>query len=309
MKKKECPPTLAIIVPARNSLPLLDETLNSLRNQTGLADEIILSDNSSTDGTWERFKQFASNRQNTLLVRTPKYFELGESFNYAMSHSKSDWVIFLHSDDILSRYAVKNIRKVISEIDEFTGLISFKAEIISKDSELKRAVFSLGRTRYEHGTDFIMKNLSTSTINFGAVVINRKIFYELGQFDVKNSYWLDLKYFHKLVINHKILRIPITLIRYRTYSQERTSDNRLDVASKNEIYWNKNYIPSLLQEIPNLKTKIDNSNAKSRNCASASVRRLFILLLERILSQKLLISCLVRLRIFFDRLGFGNFGF
>jgi glycosyltransferase involved in cell wall biosynthesis len=307
--KEQSYPTLAVIVPARNSLPLLGETLDSLTNQTELADEIILSDNSSNDGTGEKFKQFASNQKNTLLVRTPKYLELGASFNFAISHSKSDWVFFLHSDDILSRYAIKNIRKAISKVDEYTGLISFKAEIISKESKLKRAVFSIGRTRHEYGINFILKNISTSTINFGAVAINRKIFYKLGQFDVENSYWLDLKYFHKLVINYKILRVPITVLRYRTYSNERTSDNRIDVALKNEIYWNQKYLPSLFKVLPDLKTNNDNSNIKSHILRLASLRRPAILFMEYIVTQRLLVLSLVKLRTFFDRLGLGNFGF
>lgn len=307
--KQQYYPTLAVIVPARNSLPLLAETLDSLTNQAELADEIILSDNSSTDGTGEKFKQFALNQKNTILVRTPKYLEIGASFNFAISHSKSDWVIFLHSDDILSRYAIKNIRKAISEVDEFTGLISFKAEIISKESELMRAVFSIGRTRYECGNSFILKNISTSTINFGAVAINRKIFYKLGQFDVENSYWLDLKYLHKLAVNYKILRVPITIIRYRTYSNERTSDYRIDVASKNEIYWNQSYLPSLFQENPSLKANHKSVKINSAKHRIFNFHGLFILCIEYILTQKLLIFLLLKSRSLLDRLGVGNFGF
>ena len=302
-------PTLAVIVPARNSLPLLIETLDSLTNQTELADEIILSDNSSTDGTEETFKQFASNRKSTSLVRTPKYLELGASFNFAISHSKSDWVFFLHSDDILSRYAIKNIRKAISKVDEFTGLISFKAEIISQESELKRAIFSIGRTRYEYGNNFILKNISTSTINFGAVAINREIFYKLGQFDVENSYWLDLKYFHKLAINYKILRVPTTVLRYRTYSNERTSDNRINVASKNEIYWDQSYLPSLFQENPGLKANRESVKIDLVKRRTFDFHRLCILFMEYMLTQKFLIFLLLKIRLLLDRLGVGNFGF
>ena len=53
--------SIAVVIPARNSMPLVIETLNSLANQVEMPDEIILSDNFSSDGTSQSFKHFAEN--------------------------------------------------------------------------------------------------------------------------------------------------------------------------------------------------------------------------------------------------------
>ena len=137
-------------------MPLLIETLNSLAKQTEIPDEIILSDNFSTDETQNTLKEFASTFKNTKYVRSPRYLEVGPSFNFAISHSNCDWVFFLHSDDVLSKHAIKIIRREIEHAKIFTGVISFKAEIISEKSNLKRAAFSIGRRRYEFGNQFIL---------------------------------------------------------------------------------------------------------------------------------------------------------
>jgi glycosyltransferase involved in cell wall biosynthesis len=300
--------SIAVVIPARNSMPLVIETLNSLANQIEMPDEIILSDNFSSDGTAQSFKHFAENTLGAKYVRSSKYLEFGPSFNFAISHSQSDWVFFLHSDDLLSRYAVKNIRKAIRKADELTGVISFKAEIISEDSKLKRAAFSIGRTRYEFGNDFILKNLRTSTINFGAVAINRRIFYELDQFDEKNSYWLDLKYFHKIALKYKILRVPASVLRYRKYSYERSADNRIEIDQKNEIYWNQKYLPSLFKENPSLSLEFTISKNQISGRKVVSFHRLVIMFMEILLTRKFFVLSLVKFRIFLDKLGAGNFG-
>jgi glycosyltransferase involved in cell wall biosynthesis len=288
-------------------MPFVIETLDSLKNQTVLPDEIILSDNFSTDGTAGIFKQFAEINKNSKYVRSQKYLEFGPSFNFAISHSKSDWVFFLHSDDLLSRYAVKNIRQAITKVDDLTGVISFKAEIICEHSSLKRASFSIGRTRYEHGTNFILKNLSVSTINFGAVAINRKIFNELGKFDEQYSYWLDLKYFHKLAMKYKILRVPVSVLRYRKYSYERTADNRREIDLINEIYWNQKYLPTLFKKISNSSESVFENYTMKKELGAFN--KFLIVIMETILTQKFLILLLVKLRILLDKLGLGNFGY
>jgi glycosyltransferase involved in cell wall biosynthesis len=300
--------SIAVVIPARNSMPLVIETLNSLANQIEMPDEIILSDNFSSDGTAQSFKHFAENTLGAKYVRSSSYLEFGPSFNFAMSHARCDWVVFLHSDDLLSRYAIKNVRRAITKADDLTGVISFKAEIISEDSKLLRAAFSLGRTRQEFGIDFILKNLRTSTVNFGAVAVNRKIFYELGEFDTKDSYWLDLKFFHKLALRYKILRIPISILRYRKYSHERTADNRMVVESSNEIYWNQIYLPALFKTIDELNLQVRNSEYQERKLSLKKVHKLLILIMEFILTRKLLTLYVVKLRILCDKLNLGNFG-
>ncbi len=289
-------------------MPLLIETLNSLAKQTDMPDEIILSDNFSKDETQNTLKEFASSFKNTKYVRSSRYLEFGPSFNFAISHSNCDWVFFLHSDDVLSKHAIKIIRREIERAKIFTGVISFKAEIISEKSNLKRAAFSIGRRRYEFGNQFILKNLSTSSVNFGAVAINREIFYEIGKFDSENSYWLDLKYFHKLVTKYKILRVPISVVRYRKYNYERTADERIAIALNNDDYWNTRYLPKLFTENLDLDIDANKNNLNTKFKLGNFVRKCIILVMEALLNNQLLNKAAVVLRTGMDKIGIGNFG-
>jgi len=46
-------PRVSVVIPVRNGMPFLAETLMSVRRQTRPADEIVVVDNCSTDDTRE----------------------------------------------------------------------------------------------------------------------------------------------------------------------------------------------------------------------------------------------------------------
>jgi glycosyltransferase involved in cell wall biosynthesis len=241
--------TLAVIIPSRNGATYLRETLESLLKQTTQPDRIILSNNDSTDGTLTMFDSFSFNNSLVQVESTNRYLSLGASFNFAASHSTEDWILFLHSDDVLSPYAVQIIKREISKTPSDVGMISFEAEWINESSQLVRAKLGFRRTKFATGIPFVLNNLGGSDINFGAVVINRKIFNNLGGFDELNSLWLDLKFYHKLVIKFKIKIIPTPVLRYRVYTSIRNADQRQEIEKENIKYWNSTYLPELAKNL------------------------------------------------------------
>lgn len=246
---KKLAQTLAIIVPCRNGAVYLGETLGSLFNQTIQPDRIILSNNDSTDETLKLFETFSLNNSLVQVESTNDFLSLGASFNFAASHSKEDWIFFLHSDDVLSSHAVQVIKREISRVSSDVGIIAFEAEWINESSQLVRANLGLGRARAFSGLPFILNNLGGSNINFGAVAINRRIFLEIGGFDEPNSLWLDLKFYHKLVLKYKIKKSPTPVLRYRVYSSVRNADQRLKIEKENAIYWSGTYLPELAKKL------------------------------------------------------------
>jgi glycosyltransferase involved in cell wall biosynthesis len=300
-------PTLAIIIPTRNAFPFLLETLNSLSNQSEWPDEIILSDNSSSDGSSNLLQSFARSKVNATYYKTDSFLDFGPSFNFAISKCNSDWFFCLHSDDILSFKAIENIRKEISKVDGSVGLISFRAELIREDSKLIRPAFSLGKKKYEYGNRFIIKNLDTSSINFGAVAINRKAFNDVGKFAVSNSYWLDLRFYHQLVSRYKIVRSPISLLRYRTFDRERNSDERVKVALENERFWKDVYLPQLITENSELASEIRDRQNHFVTSMKRGCNKLFATIHKYCLVSVVLLAIKIRVRLLFDRLGVGNF--
>jgi glycosyltransferase involved in cell wall biosynthesis len=301
VKKNRRTASLAIVVPCRNGARYLRETLESLGNQKERPDRIILSDNMSTDNSRQIMTNFSVNESISEIVSPAKYLgEVGQSFNFAASFANEDWIFFLHSDDVLSPKAVRKIRRQISITDSNVGLIAFEAEWIDVDSKLTRAKFASGRRKTESGFKFVTDNLSGSSINFGAVVLNNRIFNEIGCFEDNNSYWLDLKYYHKLVsLGYAIKRVSTPILRYRIHQEPRLADNREEIHINNQSHWHEEYLPELAR-----KLRIDLSQSESPQSLRVQIK-LFLKRENR--TKHALRKVLLCARILMDRTGLGMF--
>ena len=96
--KGENTPSVDIILPNYNKSEFLEESINSLIQQTYKNWHMYIIDDHSNDNSWSIIKKF-SNLNNMTHIRLNK--NMGPSFcrNYAMRISKSKYISFLDSDD------------------------------------------------------------------------------------------------------------------------------------------------------------------------------------------------------------------
>lgn len=98
-------PTLSVVIPTKNCLELLRRTLDAL----GFADEIIVVDMFSTDGTAE----FAAGFPRTRLIQRNAY--IYENVNTGIDAASGDWIMRLDSDEVPTREMGEEIRRRIAE--------------------------------------------------------------------------------------------------------------------------------------------------------------------------------------------------
>lgn len=89
----------SIIIPAYNAQDYIDACLNSIMSQTYTNYEIIVIDDCSTDNTYEILKQY----NNISLLKTKINSRQGAARNIGLNNCSGDYVIFLDSDDCLSK--------------------------------------------------------------------------------------------------------------------------------------------------------------------------------------------------------------
>jgi glycosyltransferase involved in cell wall biosynthesis len=92
---------LALLVPAFQHERYLSELLDSICRQTRKPDEILISDDASADGSYEVLKGWARGRPGVKIFRQPQNLGITGNSNFLLSKTKSDLVLFLHSDDTL----------------------------------------------------------------------------------------------------------------------------------------------------------------------------------------------------------------
>ncbi len=130
-------PSLAVIIPAYNVEPWIDECLESVINQTVLFDEIIIIDDGSTDRTHEICQHYAENNSRIRLFRQVNR-GLGAARNYCIDLVESDYFILIDADDRVScstcEVLIKTSREKKPDILFFDG-VSFGDETLFSVAE------------------------------------------------------------------------------------------------------------------------------------------------------------------------------
>lgn len=91
---------VSIITPNWNCGKFVSETIRSVLVQTYQNWEMIIVDDSSTDGSCEVMKPLMEADSRIRLLKNPKNSGAAVSRNYALREAKGRWIAFLDSDDL-----------------------------------------------------------------------------------------------------------------------------------------------------------------------------------------------------------------
>jgi len=99
---------ISIIIPNYNKSQFLAETINSIKIQTYQAWEAIVIDDFSTDSSLKIINELIVNENRFHLIKNLSNKGANYCRNLGIQKAKGDYVIFLDSDDILSKDCLKN---------------------------------------------------------------------------------------------------------------------------------------------------------------------------------------------------------
>lgn len=131
----------SIIVPCYNVQDYLEECVNSILAQTYGCFEIILVDDGATDSTPELCDQLAA-LDKRIYVYHKENGGLSDARNYGMEKAKGDYLIFVDSDDFITKQALEYFASVIGRSHPdvlLTRLTEYYGDndIVEQDAEMK----------------------------------------------------------------------------------------------------------------------------------------------------------------------------
>lgn len=101
---------ISIIIPTFNRANLICETLDSVLKQTYQNWECIIVDDGSTDNTGNLLEEYVKNDWRFKFLTRPNHKKKGPSGsrNFGLEQACGNYIIFLDSDDLLSKDCLKN---------------------------------------------------------------------------------------------------------------------------------------------------------------------------------------------------------
>ena len=130
-------PVISVIVPAYNVEDYIEESLNSIRNQTLEDFEVICVDDGSIDSSVEIINKFVKEDSRFKLIKGG-HFGIGNARNKALDAAMGEFVVFVDADDYLINDALSKIYHTFKE---------YPVDVVQFDYILKSDFFGNSRVK------------------------------------------------------------------------------------------------------------------------------------------------------------------
>ncbi len=123
---------LTVLVPCKNERKNIRPCIETIQ---GIADEILVADSGSTDGTLEILRSIDGCR---IIER--EYVNHGDFLNWAIPHAKHEWVMIVDADERVPESLADEVRQIMENpSDQFDGYwVGFKCYFMGRPLTFSR---------------------------------------------------------------------------------------------------------------------------------------------------------------------------
>lgn len=261
---------VAVIIASYNYGNYLIEAVESVLHQIRPADEILISDDCSTDNTYEiavRYKKMFPN----LIKINRNDFNMGivEHFNKAIKLVDSDYVCFLGADN---RFRNDYLEKTVNVLDENDDLAIAYTDfaLFGSRAEMEYNRHLAERKGGKEGNFYIIKfpdfnentkkDLQEGNFIHGSSLFRKKAFDQIGGYIEKKGSPEDYLLFLRMVnAGWGAMRVPEPILEYRQHSLNQ-ANQQLNLFIQLEFY--KSQLKQIELESLFLKNQINSKNTE-----------------------------------------------
>lgn len=219
---------ISIITPSYNSSNFIEETINSIRQQTYSIWELLITDDCSNDGTWELLQKYQKQDERIKIFRLEKNSGPGVARNNSIKNASGRYIAFCDSDD---QWKPDKLEKQIKFMLENDVALSFSSyDVIDEEGNQIGEVKAPEKVTYKK----MLRNnyIGCLTAIYDTKKINKMYMPEIRK---RQDWALWLNILKKIPFS---LSIQENLAVYRDHSKS-ISSNKIDLIKFNwKIYKN-----------------------------------------------------------------------
>jgi len=211
---------ISVVIPLYNKETTVVQAVHSVLNQTMSTLELIVVNDSSTDGSMTNLKTIKDDR---MVVISIPHSGVSVARNTGINHARNQWVAFLDADDW---WAPEFLEEMILAMD------SFPEEFIFASG--RTHVFEDHSLRYRHkllpheGTTDIVDYFTIISkylppINSSNVVIHTTLFEEIGVFNPEQNKHEDHDLWLRLSVRYNAILVNKPLSFYRKVQRDKSN--------------------------------------------------------------------------------------
>ena len=232
---------ISVCLTTCNGEKYIKEQLNSILIQLSEEDEIIISDDGSTDNSIAILESYNDSR---IKMYLNNFNSVVRNFEFVISQSKGDLIFLSDQDDIWDRSKVKEYLSVFSKDDKTTLVIS-DLQLIDKDGNFIQREFYRNKFTSKLSTNLIQNNFIGCSIAFRKEVKNYVLPFPKSL--AMHDWWIG----SCSIIFGKVEFIDKKLLYYRRHDDNFTREGGAKLLTK--LIWRVNLIIHLVYRVIVLK--------------------------------------------------------
>ena len=213
----DTPPKVSVLIPTYNYAHFLDESIQSVLNQTFTNFELIIVDNHSTDGTEEMIKKYLTDKR-VSYYKNPRNLGLVGNWNQCLIYAKGDYIKYVCADDKIHPEMLAKFVSVM-ELYPNVSLVTCNKQLFDG----QRWLVELPLQHLQEGKKVIYHTMnSKSWIGEPTSVMFRKSNLHLGNFKSEYILHVDWEMWNRHLSVGDCYIIPETLAYVRAHASQNT---------------------------------------------------------------------------------------
>lgn len=251
----------SVVIPSYNKVEYIERAINSVLCQSEPDFELIVVDDGSTDGTYEKAREILENRAENCVVLRQKNAGVADARNNGANFSKGQYISFLDADDWWEPDYLQEMSILIKEYPQ-AGMYGSGYYIVKNGHKriapigvplgFKRGIINYCRT---------YSNTMCMPISSSSVTIPRDVFLGSGGFERGISLGEDFLLWIRLALKYPVVFINLPLSNYfQDIPPRKRATRRLHEPSKHMI-WNMDFLQEDELRNRDLKVLLDKIRA------------------------------------------------
>jgi glycosyltransferase involved in cell wall biosynthesis len=216
-------PKIQVYIPVFNDVSFLPDAVNSALSQQDVDVEVIVSDNASTDGTFEWLEQAASRDRRLVVHRNSKNLGMLTNINRFRDLVTADFYLMLCSDDRLG--APDALSSALKVMRDHADVVSVYADMLYIDRFGRGlAARRFGRDGRFAGTPVLKASIMSGRNLFGIPLLHRRVVGTAVGYPEAMTYVADVYHSAKCANRGTLFHLPRQLIHNRFSGGNATGD-------------------------------------------------------------------------------------
>lgn len=214
--------SFSIVIPTYNGSDYIEQALQSALAQTRPADEIIVSDDNSTDTTLEICRKYADRIKIYSNPQGPSGFVNG--WNHAIAKATSEYIAILHQDDVLAPTFLAEIEKALCIYPDVKHLFVPCNNIDATGHILQDPDYCTGEIKRYTGQEYVMayQTIGHPHIHRCPGVVTHRSIFDLCQYREEAGHIADDDFFYRVGQYTDVVGILKPLASYRLHDKSET---------------------------------------------------------------------------------------